>query len=388
MSSRKSLPQTTSLLSKETNLLLFLSRVKPAPSVLKEAQALIDSGLNWDQLLAESAQHGTSNLIYKNLLRLGNVPQSILERFENVYNNTLRHNVLLAAETERLIDGLNAKAIEVIALKGPVTSEIVFGDIGAYPSSDIDILIRTGDIESAKAYLESDGYRLKDKGFDTYRDFYIREMYHISLSNNQYTVEPHWNLFFRYFTAPPDFWWKESISVHSGDRAYQWLSPEKNILYNSFRTFFKVFTQLRFLVMLSEILRYHMDEINWDKLFLYAKTYKFENVLRVVLKLSHELLGAEVPKPCIDLKQLRAKILYRVIRKIALEGDKKHALNKVLLASLRDDLSGFLRVMIRRVFPSMGEIVSRYRLSEHSAMTIVYYALNPIFLIMQKHVKK
>ncbi len=374
--------------SNETRLLLYLSRVKPASSVLKQAQTLIDSGLNWDSLIAESARHGTSNLIYKNLLRLENIPQNILDRFGNVYNHTLRHNVLLAAETDRLIDGLNAKGLEVIALKGPLTSEIIFGDLGAYPSSDIDILIRIGDIESARDYLESDGYRLNDKGFDAYRDFYIKELYHISLSNGQYTLEPHWNLFFRYFTAPPDFWWEESISVQSEGRTYQWLSPEKNILYNSFRTFFKVFAQLRFLVMLAEIIRHYKDEIDWEKLFHYAKTYKFENVLRVVLKLSHELLGAEVPKSCIDLKQLRAKMLYRIIRKVALEGDKDHALNKVLLASLRDDLSGFLRVMCRRLFPSMGEIVSRYRLPEKSSRAIGYYLLNPILLFMQKHVKK
>jgi hypothetical protein len=375
-------------INKETTLLLFLSRVKPASSVLTQAQTHIDSGLNWDLLIAESARHGTSNLIYKNLLGLENIPQSILDKFGNVYNNTLRHNVLLAAETDRLIDGLNAKGIEVIALKGPLTSEIIFGDIGAYPSGDIDILIRIGDIESATDYLEDNSYRLNDKGFDAYRDFYVKELYHISLSNGQYVLEPHWNLFFRYFTAPPDFWWEESITVQSGDRTYQWLSPEKNILYNSFRTFFKVFAQLRFLAMLAEIIRHYKDEIDWEKLFHYAKTYKFENVLRVVLKLSYELLGAEVPRPYIALKQLRAKLLFRVIRRMALEGDRDHTLNKVLLASVRDDFSGFLQVMFRRLFPSMGEIISRYRLPEKSGKAIGYYLLNPILLLMQKHVKK
>jgi hypothetical protein len=375
-------------ISKETSLLLFLSRIKPALSVLKQAQTLIDSGLNWDSLIAESARHGTSNLIYKNLLRLENIPQNILDRFGNIYNHTLRHNVRLAAETDRLIDGLNAMGIEVIALKGPLTSEIIFGDLGAYPSSDIDILLRIGDIESARAYLESDGYRLNDKGFDTYRDFYIREMYHVSLSNGQYTLEPHWNLFFRYFTTPPDFWWEECIEVRSERRTYRCLSPEKNILYNSFRIFSKVFDQLRFLVMLAEIIGHYRDDIDWDKLFLYAKTYKFESVLRVVLKLSHESLGAEVPKSCIFMKQLRARMLYRLIRKMALEGNNDHALNKILLALLRDDFFGFLQVMCRRVFPSMGEVISRYHLPERSPKAIVYYVLNPILLIMQKQIKK
>jgi hypothetical protein len=375
-------------LSAETSLFLLLSRVKPAPVALKQAQTLVDSGVNWDSLIAESGRHGTSGLIYKNLLGFEDIPQNVLDRLGNAYNLTLRRNVGLASETDRLTDGLNARDIEVIPLKGPLTSEIIFGDLGAYPSSDIDLLIKVEDIDRAKEYLESDGYRLNDSCFDTCRNFYIEELYHISLSNGQYTIEPHWNLFFRYFTAPPDFWWEESITLHSEDHDYQWLSPEKNILYNSFRTFFKVFDQLRFLVMLSEIIRYHTDEIDWEKLFHYAKTYKFENVLRITLKLSHELLGAEVPGSCIALKQPRAKVLYRLIRKMALEGNSDRTLNKILLASLRDDFFGFLRVMLRRVFPSMGEIVSRYRLPDHSAKAVAYYVLNPILLLLQKQVKK
>jgi hypothetical protein len=70
--------------------------------------------------------------------------------------------------------------------------------------------------------------------------------------------------------------------------------------------------------------------------------------------------GLKFRSLCIVLKQLRAKMLYRIIRRMALEGNGDHPLNKVLGASLRDDFFGFLRVMCRRVFSSMGEIVSRY----------------------------
>jgi hypothetical protein len=375
-------------LNKETTLLLLLSRVKPGKSALVRAQALIDAGIDWDFLIKESARHGTANLIYRNLSGLERIPETAAGRLNRLYNFTLRGNIRLAAETERLMDGLSAGGLDAIVLKGPVTSEAVFGDIGIYPSGDIDFLIKVRDIDAAREYFESVGYSLNDAGFDSHRDFYIRELNHMSLSNAMYTIEPHWNLFFRYFTAPPEFWWEETISAESDSRRYRWLSPEKNLLYNAFRTYFKLFDQLRFLVLFSELIRHHQNEIDWQKLFSHAKLYRFESVLRVMLKLAHDLLGAAVPEEYTELKQLRQRMLYPRVRRMALEGDKSHALNKVLLASLRDDFSGFLRVMGRRLFPSMGEIISRYRLTGISGKAIGFYVLNPVLVLMQMHQKK
>ena len=294
----------------------------------------------------------------------------------------------MVSELDRLIEGLNRAGIEVISLKGATASEKIFGDIALYPSGDIDILVKVEDIDGVRQFLEAEGYTLNDKGFDEFREFFIKELYHISLSNNRYTIEPHWNLFFRYFATPPEFWWEESISVTSGDRGYRFLSPEKNILYTSFRLFSKGFVYLRFLVLIAEIIRHYADEIDWNKLFEYARKYRFENVLRVTLKMSHNLLGSPVPPKYTLIERLRTKILYRKALKMVLREDVVHPLDKILFAFLRDDLSGAFKVLFHRLFPSMGEIVSRYKLSTGSVKAKVYYILNPVMLMMRKHQKQ
>ncbi|MEW6107761.1 MAG: nucleotidyltransferase family protein [Nitrospirota bacterium] len=372
-------------LSKETNLLLFLSRVMPEAPILEQAQSLIFSGVDWESLLSISIKHGTSNFIYKNLLKLKHIPQDVLKRFQGINNNTIRSNIRLTSETDRLLDRLNEAGIETIVLKGPITSEKIFGNIGLYPSGDIDMLVKVDDIDRARRSLESEGYELIDKGFDEYRDFFIKELYHISLTNGRYTIEVHWNLFYRYFTAPPEFWWDESMIVASAGRQYRFLSPEKNILYTSFRLFSKAFSPLRFLVIVAEIVRYYKDETDWEKLFSYAGKYKFENVLRVNLRLSHDLLGAPAPERCISIKGLRMKMLHKTVCGMILKGDNLHPLNKVLITFLRDDISGAFKVLIRRMFPSMGEIVSRYKLPADSFKATAYYILNPILVLMNRH---
>jgi hypothetical protein len=373
--------------SKETTLLLLLSRVEPARAVFEESQSLIDSGICWDTFMRLSVTHCTANFIYKNLLMLDNIPREILKRFEKIYYYSLRANILSISELDRLIHGLEERGIDVIALKGAPTSESIFGDIALSPFADLDILVKVNDIQRTREFLEAEGYTLNDKGFDEYRAFFIKELYHISLSGYRFTIEPHWNLFFRYFTTPPEFWWEESIRVSSEGREYTFLSPEKNILYTTFRLFAKLFTPLKFLVMVAEVLRHYRDEMDWDKLFRYARQYKFERVLRVTMKLCRDMLGAPVPGDFADIKGLRARVLFRVARRMALHGVTNDAAAKILTAFMRDDLTGTIRVLLRRLLPSRGEIVSRYGVPGGSLKVLFYYVLNPLILLVKRHQK-
>jgi len=371
-------------IARETELLFLLSRSDPGLSIIGKAQTFIPA-INWDSFFSLAAEHGVSSLAYKNLLKMQNVPEEVLARFQNAYQSILRNNVLLAAETDRLLDLLTSRGIEVISLKGTVTAELIFGDIGLYPSGDIDILVPIKDIGMAQEILEAEGYHLNDQGFDEYRDFYFQELYHISLSSSRFTVEPHWNLFMRYFTAPPEFWWEESVPVSLGGRRYSFLSPERNILYTSFRNFYKGFTPLRFLVLTAAIIRHYRDEIDWEKLFGYAGTFHFESVLRVNLKLCRDFLDAPVPSQYARIKGRRITMLYRLISKMVLSADDIHPLHKAGLLFLRDDLKGISWILLRRLFPPMGEIVSRYRLTPGTGKAVAYYAFNPMLLLLKKH---
>lgn len=375
----------------ESGCLLLLSSARPKAEALERAQELIDGALDWKRLAALSSRHGTSAMIYKNLLRLQNIPDDILDKYRGIYYNLLKSNVLMISELDRIIDGLNSIGVEVITLKGPATSENIFGDIAIYPSDDIDILVKVADIDKTIKFLEADGYTMNDAGFNAYKDFFIKELYHIGLSKGGFTVEPHWNLFMRYFRTPPDFWWEESVCVSSGGRRYRFLSPEKNLLYNSFRLFSHAFSSLRFLAMCSEIIGYYLDEMDWEKLLTYAKQYHFENVLSAVLWLSRRLLGAPVPNEYCERRGMRMKMLCRCSRRMLMQDqDVDNNFNvpyKVLLTLLGVDVLSALKIFLRRLFPPVGEIVSRYGLRGGSGSVFAYYVLNP-FLLLTRNYKK
>ena len=94
-------------IAKEAELLFLLSRSDLGLSMIGKAQTFIPH-IRWDSFFSLAAEHGVSGLVYKNLLKMQNVPEEVLARFRNTYQSILRNNILLAAETDRLIDLLTS----------------------------------------------------------------------------------------------------------------------------------------------------------------------------------------------------------------------------------------------------------------------------------------
>lgn len=143
--------------------------------------------------------------------------------------------------------------------------------------------------------------------------------------------------------------------------------------------------------MVSEIIRHYRAEIDWEKLFVYAKRFGFENVLSVVLRLAADLLGVPVPHAYVDLKGFKAEKLYQcAVAMLFQEKDadnNSNVLYKVMLTILGTNLSNTFRILLRRMFPPVGEIVSRYRIQAGTGKAAAYYILNPILLMLRRHQK-
>jgi hypothetical protein len=84
------------------------------------------------------------------------------------------------------------------------------------------------------------------------------------------------------------------------------------------------------------------------------------------------------------MRGIRARAMYRVVLMILRANTEPHPFRKMMLAFLRDDLAGAFGVLFRRLFPSKGEIVSRYRLPSFSLRATVYYFFNPLLLLVKR----
>lgn len=368
-------------LSPEERLVLLLSRPEPSREAIETAGYLIAGcAPDYDRLLSLARTNGVSSLLYHNLKSLEAVPEDVISRLRSGYLWTIGENLRRGAELVHVITLLKKNGIEAVPLKGPVASDLIFGDPGLYPSGDLDILVRPADLERTKKLLLGFGY--KESGMAE-ADM-LEGSYHIIFEKGRHSLEVHWNLTFRYFNVPPGFWWEDARAARYQGEEVLTLSPERYLLYAIFRLYSHAFRPLRFLVLVTEIIRKCGEETGQQMLLDLSKTCRMERLVRFTLKLSHDLLGCPVPEEVLR-SGLRG---YHFLRRLVLSGlfhdVKKIHTRMFFFTALQQTPLDTLKVLLKRVFPSLSEVRLRYRLPLESRMVWLYYLANPLLLFFRK----
>lgn len=368
----------------EKIFLFLLSRLNPSTEAINYVNLLIKNHPDFIELcrIKELAfSNGVGSLIYRNLRLMEYVPETVMESFRNAYLLTVKTNAINMKEMIRILKILKQNKINAIPLKGAVASEIIFGDIGIYPSSDIDILIHPEDIQKAENLLFEAGYS-KAKGLsDT--DL-LSNHYHLIYQKEVHTIELHWNLVKRYFYIPPEFWWQDSWQIMHEGIKIPMLSHERYLMYAIFRLFDHGFRPLKFFVLISEIVNKYKDNMDWQKLQFFAKQYKMERLVLFTLRTINYMFDTAIPKNIIRRKILGYELIKRhVISNLFSEVKRPH-LRMLFYTCLLDSPRDFLNKIVKRVFPTSSEIRLRYGVSEKSKKIYVYYLLNPLLIFLKK----
>lgn len=375
-------------LSPEEKLLLFLPVVNPSGDTLHGIWGLLadkSHPVDFAWLFECAAMNEMAPVVYENLRAFDNIPGATIERFRNAYLHSVRNNVLNAEEMIRVLRFLEKGEVEAIPLKGSLASEIIFGNPGLYPATDIDILVRPNDLVKAEKMLAAAGYS-KLEGISD--EDLLSDHYHFIYWKDNYFLELHWNLVKRYFHAPPGFWWEEAGAVEYSGIRVNALSPERYLLYAIFRLFDHGFRPLKFFLFISGLIRKYEKEIDWEKLLRFSRTFKMERLMVFTLKLVHELFQAQISDNIL-MTHVRG---YNYYKKLVLAGIfgkvvKPH-LQMFLYTFLLDTPGEFVKVITKRIFPGMGEIRLRYGLSANSKKAYAYYLMNPFLVFFKKRVKR
>lgn len=372
-------------LSNEQQLMLLLSIPNQTQEVINKISGFLNakySSIDFQKVYEIAVLNGVSPLLYKNSGNYNNLPQSFRDKLYNAYMHFLKNNVLNAEETVRLLDNLQRNGINVIPLKGSIASEIIFDDAGIYPATDIDILVRQGDLEKSEKIILGCGY--EKIRFPEPIDL-LTSHYHFIYKKENFFLELHWNLVKRYFNVSPDFWWQEIKTMHYSKIELKTLNSERYIIYGIFRLFDHCFTPLKFFVFISGLISKYEKEIDWEKLLFYARFYKMERLIVFTLNLINEMFYT----PCSDkvLKRRNADYNFfksKVIENIFLENKKEH-LKMLLFSLLLDSPMDYFKLMVKRIFPSKSEIRLRYGLPLHSKKVYAYYLINPFLVFLRKN---
>ena len=255
---------------------------------------LNNSSINPKKIYSLALDNEVAGFVYKNSKALNIFPDKINLKLHNFYRQTAHRNILILRETLTVLKLLSDNKIPAIPLKGATASDLLYNDLGVYPSGDIDILVHPPKLSESKKILCNQGKFFQIQEISE-QDL-LSNHYHLIFRKKNILLEVHWNLVKRYFTIPADFWWQES-------KKFEWdgintieLAIEKYILYNIFRLFDHCFYPLRFFILLGGIINQNLDHIHWDKLISFANQYNMKKLVIFTLRLLKDMLDTNIPE--------------------------------------------------------------------------------------------
>lgn len=365
-------------------IVLLMSRLNPSDVIIDRVERMLNNPLNridFENVFRLASEGGVSGLLYNNFKRLNSIPEGFLKRLENYYFQTVRNNVLHERETLRVLKLMSNEGIEVIPLKGSIAADVIFGNFGLYPTSDIDILVRLTDMDRAEEVLRENGF---NRTIDLKEKDLINASYHVCYGNDKYVVEVHWNLVTRYFNVDSDFWWKETKKTRYEDSEILLLSEERYLLYAIFRWFSHTFRPLRYSVFVSALISAYGRKMDWQKLIACSKSLRMKRLTLFALRFMREAHGNEVPVSSEISKIMGFNFFKHLVVSGFFAGETVRRFRMLSYVFLLDTPLSIVRVILRRIFPSIGEIRWRYGLSHNSKMVYIYYIMNPVLLLLKK----
>ncbi|HIE29505.1 TPA: hypothetical protein EYP66_19725 [Candidatus Poribacteria bacterium] len=354
--------------SNEEILLINCAKTQAAKDLIEK---FLNPDLDWEYIIQSALSHRIAPLLYYNLklalersegkVSAGLVPQRIIEKLRETYIGTLVHNLLASHELSEILKSLLDAQIKVILLKGIGLAKTVYPNIAVRPFSDIDLLISKEDLHKIEAKLSQFGYDLL---YDYRPGFAFQfENKKFYVNRNGVSIDLHWhvaNLPYSKYLAIATFW-ESAIPVDIEGVDTLVLSPENLLIHLSLHVSEHYYSQLLWLVDISEVIHHYSETFDWELLLEKIKRYRIHSLMRYVLRLVKELFDPPIPSFVLEqLSSYKASSFEaRLFDALANPNitDIKWAIAEFLTL---DGMMPKMRYMFGKLFPSRGFMLNGY----------------------------
>ncbi|MGA9977557.1 MAG: nucleotidyltransferase family protein [Candidatus Sulfotelmatobacter sp.] len=254
--------------------------------------------LNWESLLPLAEQHGVVPILYQSLSSLGSeVPFAGLAQLKQRYETNLHRTLFLTRELIRILDHLDALAIDIMPYKGVALAETLYGDIALRQAGDIDLLIRPGDLSLIKHALHALGYAPHMLLNEAEERAYLASGYECAFDSalGRNLLEVQWALQPRFYAVDFEMegLFRRAIKVNVAGRNMKTPSPEDLFLILSLHAAKHVWGRLIWLCDIAHLLK--LPTLNWNSIVENAQSLGIVRILRVTLLLTNRMLETAIP---------------------------------------------------------------------------------------------
>jgi hypothetical protein len=303
----------------EFQLLLYCATSQPALRQIK--QNVDESAIDWGKLLALADQHCVRPLLLQSLKAVcwDAVPPSVRLELDGFCKSNARRNLLLAAELLRLLRSFDENEVPVVAFKGPILADAVYGDLSLREFCDLDLLIRVQDLTKAEDILLACGYTAQFPDRD-YRTAFLsyHGQYAFRRGQSDLWVDLHWQ-----FTPDGVVFplraaevWPRLIEETVAGRTVPSLAHDDQALFLAVHGTKERWRRLLWLCDFAEFLRQHQD-LDWIAILERAARSHSSRQLLLAIELAATMLDA--PAPAELLNQARNSSAVQLLARRARE---------------------------------------------------------------------
>ncbi len=314
------------------------------------------------------------------------IPGEIQKALTDAYYGNISVTLQLVRQLHEVTALFEEAGIPCCLIKGVPVTEELFGNIAAYPSHDIDLLIHRKDMQKSVVALQKRGYTPLSP---TDRQS-LSEGYSVGFSagGNSRPLDLHYHLGEKqFFDIPETFWWEGIRNIPLQGKNIPVLSKEKMLLFASLHLFGHGFVPFKFLLAFERMIHLYAGEINMERLLQSAKQ---QQILIPFLLCSHLIKDRlNTPLPAAIEEELQAlsryrKYHFRQISDRLFDEETSFPLLYLRLASLIYSPWQFCLHLLRWIFPSPALIAKRHRLKKNSPLLWLYYPLSPLIRLFKK----
>ena len=285
---------------REIQLLLLCGKRSLDRKTTEQIKLLSNEDIDWPYLVKIASLHKLQFLLYMNLKIVcpEAVTHPILKQLEMKYRQNVAHCLLISRQLFEIIDFLDDHGIQAMPFKGPVLSELAYGDSTLRPIGDLDLLVdRKNALKSIDLF--------SDQGFRTEVDLdheqfsaYAAKKNSMAMYNPEVdlTLDLHWEMTGNYSFKPLMLgpMKQDLFRVTMAGKTVPQPSVETLLVYLCLHGTRDCWKDMESVCSISSLISGH-DNWDWARVIRIADRLRCKRMVMLGLVLARDLFDNELP---------------------------------------------------------------------------------------------
>ena len=274
-----------------------------------DVSGLLRRDLDWHRLTKLAKQHELIPPLYKTLkLNPDHIPVAVLAALEQASLFCTHHSLKLVAELEQLVAQFKHEGVTFRLHKGVALAQLLYGDVAARVSKDIDIVVARTDLIRAKHLLQARGY-VDAKGLQPQQE---RLLYQQANQQNFHQpakaifLELHWQFLPPYFQFSEDAFWSSPAQHSLGSVTVPTLALEQLLVVLCIHGAVHRYSRLKWLLDIAVLLQ--TQTLDFKKVAELAASSNAQRAVALSLNLADSIFAVRTPEDLLTRQRNSAQV--------------------------------------------------------------------------------